>query len=94
MSDIDVDYSSLLASEICNQLRANDPHLLRQNSCFVTSSFTAEYFEAELIAVFQALKKNTSVKQIEFMIIERDNTKRSALVAAEYVESSKTLRTL
>jgi hypothetical protein len=50
---------------------------------------------AECIAVFQVLKENTSVKHIAFsMLFKRYYTERSALAAAEYVESSKTLQTM
>jgi hypothetical protein len=79
--------------QLCNQLRAND-----YSSRFIPSHFLRGCTEAECIAVFQALKENTSVKHIAFefsMLFELNNyTERSALVTAEYVESSKTLQSL
>jgi Ran GTPase-activating protein (RanGAP) involved in mRNA processing and transport len=81
--------------ELCNQLRANDPRVLRHSSTFVPSTFLGGSSEDECIAVFQALKENTSVKHVDFTLFQRHgNGRRSALAAAEYVESSKTLQTL
>jgi hypothetical protein len=108
MSDTDADGDGALISvairELCLQLRSNDPLILRHGSSFVYSDYItgyseapqyiSGYTEAESIAVFQALKENTSVKHIEFELFARHYTKRSVLVAAEYVESSKTLQTL
>jgi Ran GTPase-activating protein (RanGAP) involved in mRNA processing and transport len=48
--------------------------------------------ETEWIAVFQALKENTSVKCIR--LSSSKFTKRSAEVVAEYLESSQTLQTI
>jgi hypothetical protein len=80
--------------EFCNELRANDPRFAANGSVFELSDYIYGCSEAEGIAVFQALKENTSVKHIDFKQFQRRNTERSALVAAEYVESSKTLQTL
>jgi Ran GTPase-activating protein (RanGAP) involved in mRNA processing and transport len=81
--------------ELCNKLRANDQRVLRHSSTFVPSNYIRDHSEAECIAVFQALKENTSVKHIDFrMLFEQHKTERSALAVAEYVESSKTLQTL
>jgi hypothetical protein len=81
--------------ELCNQLRANDPRVLRHSSTFRLYDSLRGCSEAECIDVFQALKENTSVKHINFwMLLDRHNTERSVLAAAEYVESSKTLQTL
>jgi hypothetical protein len=52
------------------------------------------YTEAESIAVFRALEENTNVKHIDYVLFERHCTQRYALVAAEYLESSKTLQSL
>jgi Ran GTPase-activating protein (RanGAP) involved in mRNA processing and transport len=107
MSDayVDGDEASISVAirELCLQLRANDPRILRHGSSFIFPQFPG-YFEssrhlsgcneAEYIEVFQALKENTSVKHIEFTLCRGHCTKRSALVAAEYLESSKTLQTL
>jgi hypothetical protein len=92
-------HEALLSSavrELCDQLRANDPRVLADDSVFELLNYTMDYSEAERIAIFQALKENTSVKHIDFsMLSERHNhSKRSALAAAEYVESSKTLQVL
>jgi Ran GTPase-activating protein (RanGAP) involved in mRNA processing and transport len=86
--------SSSAVRELCNRLRANDPRFAANGSVFeLYNHMTGS--EAEFIAVFQALKENTSVKHIAFtMLFEQHNIKRSVLVAAEYVESSKTLQTL
>jgi hypothetical protein len=81
--------------EVCNQLRANDPRLLKHDSVLDPSHYLSRYSDAEWIAVFQALKENTSVKHIDFTsLFEQHITKRSALVTAEYLGSSKTLQTL
>jgi Ran GTPase-activating protein (RanGAP) involved in mRNA processing and transport len=80
--------------KLCDQLRANDPRI---SSTFETSNYISGCSEAEYIAVFQALKENTSLKHIAFefgVLFERQYTERSALVTAEYVESSKTLQSL
>jgi hypothetical protein len=98
---VDVDASgdeALLSSdlrELCKQLRANDPRVLNEDSIFELIRHTSGYTEAESIAIFQALKENTSVKHIDFNVLfEVYNTQGFALAAAEYVESSKTLQTL
>jgi Ran GTPase-activating protein (RanGAP) involved in mRNA processing and transport len=85
--------------ELCNQLRANDPSVLT-NRAFYISYYDDDYIgrqntEAECIAVFEALKENTSVKCIDFdKLFDGMYTKSSVLVAAEYVESSTTLQAL
>jgi Ran GTPase-activating protein (RanGAP) involved in mRNA processing and transport len=81
--------------ELCDRVRANDPRILNHHHVFELISYIGDS-EAECIAVFQALKENTSVKHIDFsMLFEQNNyTVRSTLVAAEYLESSKTLQTL
>jgi Ran GTPase-activating protein (RanGAP) involved in mRNA processing and transport len=106
MSDSDANGDEALLSvrirEFCLQLRANDPILFCNISSYVifdhryteAPNCILDYTEAESIAVFEALKENTSVKRINFWLYERHCTKRSALVAAEYLESSKTLQTL
>jgi Ran GTPase-activating protein (RanGAP) involved in mRNA processing and transport len=98
MSDTDVDTDEALLSvnvrELCDQLRANDPCILSRNSTFEISYHIFGCSEAEYIEIFQALKENTSVKHIRLTLFERYCTKRSALVAAEYLESSKTLQIL
>jgi Ran GTPase-activating protein (RanGAP) involved in mRNA processing and transport len=92
MSDTDTDGDealiSVAARELCLQLRSNDPRN------FEASRHLSGCNEAECIEVFQALKENASVKHTELTLFERNCTKRSALVAAEYLESSKTLQTL
>jgi hypothetical protein len=86
---------SVAVRELCNQLWTNDPHVLANASVFVPFNYICDYSEAECIAVFQALKENTSVECIDFdRLFDGKYTKSSALVAAEYVESSKTLQTL
>jgi Ran GTPase-activating protein (RanGAP) involved in mRNA processing and transport len=93
---------SVAVHELCNQLRANDPRVLRNRggvSVFIPfnpdSDYEEAYNEAECIAILQALKENTSVKCIDFdRLFDGVYTKASALVAAEYVESSTTLQTL
>jgi hypothetical protein len=94
--DEDGDESLILVPvhELCNQLRTNDPRILSHNSVFEVSIYIRFYSESESIAVFQALKENTSVTHIDLSKLDRHYTKRSALAAAEYVESSKTLQTL
>jgi hypothetical protein len=83
--------------ELCNQLRANDPHgfdnideISRHINYIIGCS------EAEFIAIFHALGENTSVKHIDFsrLFAGHNCTERSALAAAKYVESSETLQTL
>jgi hypothetical protein len=99
-SHFDPEYSSsLTARELCNQLRANNPRPFRQNSWFINTRFENRCSEAEWVEIFQALKENTSVKHtnIDVMMLEGDGDfieSSSALVLAEYVESSKTLQTL
>jgi hypothetical protein len=105
MSDTDADGNVVLVSvaicELCRKLRSNDPLILHHNSKFAFSSCLSSYTdttrstvyygytEAESIAVFRALEENTNVKHIDFMLFERHCTQRYALVAAEYLESSK-----
>jgi hypothetical protein len=79
--------------ELCDQLRANDPHVVDEGNIFEPSHYKSHYSEAECMALFQALKENSSVKRIVFSMLF-DYAKRYALVAAEYVESSKTLQAL
>jgi Ran GTPase-activating protein (RanGAP) involved in mRNA processing and transport len=78
---------------LCDRLRANDPHVLNCRSGFNPTNY-ALCSEREIIAVFQALKQNTSVKHFDLMLFKRIYTKRSAEVAAEYVESSQTLQSI
>jgi Ran GTPase-activating protein (RanGAP) involved in mRNA processing and transport len=85
---------SVAVRELCNELRANDPRLLGQSFTFKPHQYISNYSEAECIAFFQALKENTSVKHIDFIVFQGHYTARSALAAAEYVESSKTLKTI
>jgi hypothetical protein len=82
--------------ELCDQLRANDPRVLDADNTFVPSSYKYHYSEAECIALFQALKENTSVKHIDLasMLSHQPYTKRSAFSAAVYLKFSKTLQTL
>jgi Ran GTPase-activating protein (RanGAP) involved in mRNA processing and transport len=86
---------SLAVRELCNQLRANDPRLLANDPdpFFDLSRYRFGGAEAECIAVFQALKENTSVKHIRLWRLH-DYTKRSSLAVAKYLESSQTLQTL
>jgi Ran GTPase-activating protein (RanGAP) involved in mRNA processing and transport len=96
-SDSDPNPDSMPIYELCHLLRANDPRVLTSHvgSTFIPYNFLRNRSEARYISVFRALKKNTSVKSINFTILfERHYTERCALVTAEYVESSKTLRTL
>jgi Ran GTPase-activating protein (RanGAP) involved in mRNA processing and transport len=90
------DGDQITVRKLCDRLRANDPRVLNYDSVFELISSMRNFSEAECIAVFQALKENTSVNHIDFsMLFDQDNyTERCAAVAAEYVESSKTLRTL
>jgi hypothetical protein len=99
--DVDVECDGETLVELCLKLRANDdPHVLDNIDAisrlinFVIGCPEAP--EAQCIAVFEALKKNTSVNHIDFSrLFEGHNcTERSALAAAKYVESSKTLQTL
>ena len=86
MSESDADGDEALISvavhKLCLQLRSNDPLIF----CHISSRLyfihvyseasihRSDYTEAESIAVFQALKENTSVKKIEFMLFERHCT--------------------
>jgi Ran GTPase-activating protein (RanGAP) involved in mRNA processing and transport len=92
--DVDDDGDEITVFELCNLLRANDPHLVANDCVFELFHYINGYYESECIEVFQALKDNTSVKHIAFELSERHYTKRSALAAAEYLESCKTLETL
>jgi Ran GTPase-activating protein (RanGAP) involved in mRNA processing and transport len=86
---------SVAVRELCNRLRANDPGILEEDPTFELMHHLEWCSEAECIAVFQALKENTSVERICFSsLFERQYTERSALVIAEYMESSTTLKTL
>jgi Ran GTPase-activating protein (RanGAP) involved in mRNA processing and transport len=80
--------------ELCNELWASDPCYSRHDSILRPHSYIAGRSEAECIAFFQALKENTSVKQVDFVLYEGIYSESSALAAAEYVGSSKTLQTL
>jgi Ran GTPase-activating protein (RanGAP) involved in mRNA processing and transport len=82
---------SVNVRRLCKQLRVNDPQL--STSLFSDNTYTLCYSGAELVAVFQALKENTSVKRIDFGMLFRSYN-IAALVAAEYLESTKTLQTL
>jgi Ran GTPase-activating protein (RanGAP) involved in mRNA processing and transport len=90
MSDTYADGDDALISvavrELCDQLRSKDPCISHLS---IKSDVKAEYIE-----VFQVLKENTSVKDIQLTLLGEYCTKRSALVAAEYLESSKTLQIL
>jgi Ran GTPase-activating protein (RanGAP) involved in mRNA processing and transport len=88
--------SSRIREMICHWLRVNDPRIFTpHSSAFIPFKFQPGYTEAECIAVFQALKENTSVKHIDLsLLFQPHNSKRSTWVAAEYLESSKTLQTL
>jgi Ran GTPase-activating protein (RanGAP) involved in mRNA processing and transport len=87
----DVVLISVAVRELCNRLRENVRcSTFEPSYCMISRSCEAEY-----IAVFRALKENTSVKHIEFStLFERHHNERSALITAEYVESSNTLETL
>jgi Ran GTPase-activating protein (RanGAP) involved in mRNA processing and transport len=94
---------SVTVRELCNQLRANDPRVFTNSaggSFFIPFYQDDDYIgrqnsEAECIAVFEALKENTSVKCIDFdRLFGGMYTKSSVLVAVEYVESSTTLQAL
>jgi hypothetical protein len=78
--------------DLCNQLRANDPLVYGRNSTFRPSNYIKS--DVDWIEVFQALKENTSVKHIDLILFSENYKERSALIAAEYVESSKSLQTL
>jgi Ran GTPase-activating protein (RanGAP) involved in mRNA processing and transport len=92
------DGAHITVRELCDRLRANDPRVLNHDSVFeLINSIRHSLPKAEFIAIFQALKENTSVKHIDFsmMLFEQDNNAaRSILVATEYLESSKTLQVL
>jgi Ran GTPase-activating protein (RanGAP) involved in mRNA processing and transport len=77
---------------LCDRLRLNDPNVVSHDSFFTPFRSEREYSVAEWIAVFQALKKNTSVKHIRLWL--HGFTKRSANIAAKCLESSKTLQTI
>jgi hypothetical protein len=69
--------------------------ILDNDFIFAPYNFLRRFSEAERIAIFQALKENTSVKHVDFsMLFQFHHPKISALTAAEYAESSKTLQTL
>jgi Ran GTPase-activating protein (RanGAP) involved in mRNA processing and transport len=94
MSETDSDPSiSSYIRELCNRLRAN---VFAYGSFqFVISRYMSGCSEGECTAVLKALKENTTVEHISFsMLFKRHYTKRFALVAAEYMESTKTLQTL
>jgi nitroreductase len=95
---IDVECDGETLVELCSQLRANDdPHVLDTiDAISRLVNFVIGCSEGECIAVFKALGWDTSVKHIDFSrLFEGNNcTERSALAAAKYVESSKTLQTL
>jgi Ran GTPase-activating protein (RanGAP) involved in mRNA processing and transport len=103
-ADGDDAFISVAVRELCRQLRSNDPLTICKISSSIISRYTHDYSEcsrficrhtkAEYIEVFRALKANASVKHIQLTLFERYCTKRSASVAAEYLESSKTLQSL
>jgi Ran GTPase-activating protein (RanGAP) involved in mRNA processing and transport len=92
----DTDYDSSISShirELCNRLRAND--YAYGSFQFVPSRYISGCSQSECTAVLEALKKNTTMENISFsMLFKRRYTKRFASVAAEYVETTKTLQTL
>jgi hypothetical protein len=96
--DVDAGDEALISVSVrrlCNRLRANDPRLLddrHDDDVFDPSHHMQGYSEAEIIEVFQALKENTSVKNVALSL--NDYTKSTAEAAADYLESSKTLQTL
>jgi hypothetical protein len=94
MSDTDYNADKITVRVLCDRLRANDPRLLVNDSFFELFNDETDRSEDECIAVFQALKENTSVKHFDFRLSERHYTKRSVLAAADYVESSKTLQSI
>jgi hypothetical protein len=69
--------------KLCDRLRANDPRILinHDGNDSIFAPFYQhgmyigdDYSDAEFIAVFQALKENTSVTHIDFsMLFERGN---------------------
>jgi hypothetical protein len=74
--------------ELCNELRAMFSPMLSSLSSLHSGCW-------ESTAVLKALKENTTVERMDFsMLFKRHYTKKFALVAAEYVESNKTLQTL
>jgi hypothetical protein len=83
---------SVTVRELCNQLRANDTQVLTSHFSFFNSM--AQYSVAEWIAVFQALKENTSVKSIDWSMRFQPHGRSALVAAAEYLESSKTLQTI
>jgi hypothetical protein len=93
--DDDADGDQLTVHEFCDRLRANYPRVLGYETVLNLDFLVYGGSEALCIEVFQALKENTIVKCIDFnRLFDRNYTKSFALVAAEYVESSKTLQTL
>jgi hypothetical protein len=68
-ADSDEALISSRVREYCNQLRANNPDVLTYSTTFVPSLFLDGCSEAECIEVYQALKKNTSVKRIVFSML-------------------------
>jgi Ran GTPase-activating protein (RanGAP) involved in mRNA processing and transport len=79
--------------DLCKRLRAND--FAYGSFQFVPSRYIGGCSERECTAVLEALKVNTTMENVSFsMLFKRRYTKRFALVAAEYVESTKTLQTL
>jgi Ran GTPase-activating protein (RanGAP) involved in mRNA processing and transport len=97
--DDDIDDEAFISAnawQLCKQLRANDP-MLCNDSVFAPFSQIAEEYGDEYsgdqeINILEALKENTSVKHIDFTLFRGHYTSKSALAAAEYVESSKTLQ--
>jgi Ran GTPase-activating protein (RanGAP) involved in mRNA processing and transport len=72
--------------ELCDRLRVNDPCGLAED--FIPFNYNRS--ELDWLAIFQAVKENTSVKRI--YLWSHEHTKKSAEIAAKYLESSKTLR--
>jgi hypothetical protein len=81
---------SVAIRRLCNQLRANDPCVLAYGSFFIPFQGEGKYSKAEWIEVFQALRENTLVKDIQLWL--HSYTKISAEAAAKYLESSKILQ--
>jgi Ran GTPase-activating protein (RanGAP) involved in mRNA processing and transport len=77
---------------LCDRLRSNDSRVLNSISVFTPFKFQGDNSEGENVAVFQALKQNTSVKHIGLW--SNGYTKRSAKAAAQYLASSQTLQKL
>jgi hypothetical protein len=68
--------STVAIRELCNQLRANEVSLLNRQSVSPPSNYKSYYSQAECIAVFQALKENTSVSHIDLSFLFQSNNVR------------------